>query len=215
MITTTTPHNTTSPQLTSTFWFSGNICAVLVLVRPKLKDCFHQVIIDEGFLTFQHNSNHLATFASVFKFSEIRLGRLKKFRATDLSFQLLIALAFFDTLYIICGGINYTFRFLYMKVNTFNLIQTQNQYCQGISVFILLSGPLRRWFLLTVRTLTKSPTRYKSDIYNVVSQKKRSSLLPASHSSLPQRGFVRNYFYDGRNLYRKVVHGIFSSLLVL
>jgi len=43
----------------------GNICAVLVLVRPKLKDCFH---------------------------------------------QLLIALAFFDTLYIICGGINYTFR---------------------------------------------------------------------------------------------------------
>jgi len=28
----------------------------------------------------------------------------------DLSFQLLIALAFFDTLYIICGGINYTFR---------------------------------------------------------------------------------------------------------
>jgi len=43
----------------------GNICAVLVLARPKLKDCFH---------------------------------------------QLLIALAFFDTLYIICGGINYTFR---------------------------------------------------------------------------------------------------------
>ena len=79
---------------------------------------------------------------------------------------------------------------------------------------ILLSGPLRRWFLLTVRTLTKSPTRYKSDIYNVVSQKKRSSLLPASHSSLPQRGFVRNHFYDGRNLYRKVVHGIFSALLV-
>lgn len=43
----------------------GNICAVLVLRRPKLKDCFH---------------------------------------------QLLIGLAFFDTLYIICGGINYTFR---------------------------------------------------------------------------------------------------------
>jgi len=43
----------------------GNLCAVLVLARPKLRDCFH---------------------------------------------QLLIALAFFDTLYIICGGINYTFR---------------------------------------------------------------------------------------------------------
>ena len=124
MITTTTPHNTTSPQ--STFWFSGNICAVLVLVRPKLKDCFHQVIIDGGFLTFQHNSIHVTTsvFASVFMFSETRFRRLKKFRATDLSFQLLIALAFFDTLYIICGGINYTFRFLYMKVITFELMQT-------------------------------------------------------------------------------------------
>ena len=190
MITTTTPHNTILPQSTSTFWFSGNICAVLVLVRPKLKDCFHQVIIDEGFLTFQHNSNHLATFASVFKFSEIRLGRLKKFRATDLSFQLLIALAFFDTLYIICGGINYTFRFLYMKVNTFNLIQTQNQYCQGISVFILLSGPLRRSFLLTVRTLTKSPIRYVSDIYNVISQKKRKIFSSPSILFFPSSTWV-------------------------
>ena len=124
MITTTTPHNTTSPQSTSTLWFSGNICAVLVLARPKLKDCFHQVIIDEGFLTFRHNIGHLTTFAFVFIFSKIKFRRLKKFRATDFSFQLLIALAFFDTLYIICGGINYTFRFLYMKVITFELMQT-------------------------------------------------------------------------------------------
>ena len=138
MITTTTPHNTTSPQ--STFWFSGNICAVLVLVRPKLKDCFHQVIIDGGFLTFQHNSIHVTTsvFASVFMFSEIRFRRLKKFRARYLSFQLLIALAFFDTLYIICGGINYTFRFLYIKVISFEYMQTfrlQNQFCQVFLFF--------------------------------------------------------------------------------
>lgn len=177
-------HNnkTTSPQ--STVWFLGNICAVLVLVRPKLKDCFHQVIIDGGFLTFQHNSIHVTTsvFASVFMFSETRFRRLKKFRATDLSFQLLIALAFFDTLYIICGGINYTFRCLYMKVITFDVIQTfplQNQYCQGISVYILLSGPLRRLFLLTVRTRTKSPTRYVSDIKNVISQKKKIFSSPS------------------------------------
>ena len=138
MITTTTPHNTTSPQLTSTFWFSGNICAVLVLVRPKLKDCFHQVTIDGRFLTFQHNSSHLTTFAYVFLFSEIRFRKLKKFRATDLSFQLLIALAFFDTLYIICGGINYTFRFLYIKVISFEYMQTfrlQNQFCQVFLFF--------------------------------------------------------------------------------
>ena len=180
MITTTTPHNTTSPQ--STFWFSGNICAVLVLARPKLKDCFHQVIIDEGFLTFRHNIGHLTTFAFVFIFSKIKFRRLKKFRATDFSFQLLIALAFFDTLYIICGGINYTFRCLYMKVITFDVIQTfplQNQYCQGISVYILLSGPLRRLFLLTVRTRTKSPTRYVSDIKNVISQKKKIFSSPS------------------------------------
>ena len=66
---------------------------------------------------------------------------------------------------------------------------------------------------MTARTRTKSPTRYKSDIYNVVSQKKRSSLLPASHSSLPQRGFVRNHFYDRGNLYRKVIHGIFLQCI--
>jgi len=43
----------------------GNICSILVLSRPKLQDCFH---------------------------------------------QLLIALAAFDILYIVCGGINYTAR---------------------------------------------------------------------------------------------------------
>merc|ERR1711936_1109849 len=43
----------------------GNICSIIVLSRPKLQDCFH---------------------------------------------QLLIALAAFDILYIVCGGINYMVR---------------------------------------------------------------------------------------------------------
>lgn len=54
----------------------GNVIAVLVLLRPKLRDCFH---------------------------------------------QLLIALAFFDTLYIVCGGINYTVRAFEVRLDVYTI----------------------------------------------------------------------------------------------
>lgn len=54
----------------------GNVISVLVLLRPKLRDCFH---------------------------------------------QLLIALAFFDTLYIICGGINYTVRAFEIRMDLYTI----------------------------------------------------------------------------------------------
>merc|ERR1712212_768504 len=54
----------------------GDICSILVLSRPKLQDCFH---------------------------------------------QLLIALASFDILYIVCGGVNYTLRAFEFKSDVYTL----------------------------------------------------------------------------------------------
>jgi len=58
------------------FGILGNICSILVLSRPKLQDCFH---------------------------------------------QLLIALAIFDILYILCGGINYAIRAFELKSDAYTL----------------------------------------------------------------------------------------------
>ena len=54
----------------------GNICSILVLSRPRLQDCFH---------------------------------------------QLLIALASFDILYIVCGGVNYTLRAFEFRSDVYTL----------------------------------------------------------------------------------------------
>ena len=115
--------------------FVGNLLALIVLSRPKLRDVFHQLLL-----------------------ALVRLPRVD-FRRNHHCKAGFLTQAAFDLMYIVCGGINYTFRAFEASSDIYSilfpyLIYPMTHVAVAGTIFMTVAISIERYLGLWYRTNT-------------------------------------------------------------